>query len=342
MEPIEDILKGIKDKYSQPQEVQTVNNEEQQPVEVAQDKEEEVIVEKKEPEVNPRLLEYEKENQELKQKLEELKAYFEKVADPTQYFSSEEAFKAEQLKRIKKDLPDEVAKAAFSDIDKLGVTDLLVYDILMDVPNLEGGVEGAMELLMEKYGIENFDDIPRVVKNKMLVDANRSKQRLLELRNSVPSVERPKVLDEIFSTIDTGKQNYEKLEQEWKSSVPTVNNIVIKPNDGTPEFQFSIDAEFLEKAKQDLPKLMAVYGLDPKSPEAVERAKEEIKVAYLASNFEKIAEEYANYRVTQALEKFRRENAGMVSKPKEGEPVNNEQSGVISVINAAKKAGLRI
>lgn len=363
MERIEDVLKGIKEKYSPQGNPEQEENVEQTPPVEEKSTEAEVVEEQQteEKEVNTsgeavveddkasavnvpdeRYLEIEKENEELRKKLEELKEYFEKVSDPTAYFSSEEAFKAEQLKKVRKDLPDEVAKAAVGDIDKLGLTDLLVYDILMDVPNIEGGVEGAMELLMEKYGIDSFEDIPRIVKNKMLVDANRSKQRLLELRNSIPQVERPKVLDEVFSSINNTKEQVVKLEQEWQTNVPTVDKIVIKPNDGTAEFQFAIDSEFLEKAKQDLPKLMAAYGLDPKSPEAVERAKAEIKVAYLASNFERIAEEYANYRVTQALDKFRKENAGMVSKPKEGEPVSQETNVVNSAINAAKKAGLRI
>lgn len=287
---------------------------------------------------------------ELKQKLEEyeskatmLEEYLKKVADPLSLLSSEKVVKVAQLIEKHKDIPKDIAYEIVDNIDGIDPIKALAYDVMIKEPNIEGGLEGAMELVLEKYEVEDVNDIPRTVKNKIMLDAKAAKQKLSEMVSELPSIERPEPIDEVLKKIEPQLTSTKEVEEAWLKSYDNIKSkaqeIRITPTDGGEPFVYKIEDNYFEETKELLPRVMLSYGKKPDSEDAIEAAKQELQLSYVAENFNKIAEAYATYRVSKAVEEIKKEQAGMkVERPSVGAPEKVDGNpSVEEILSRSKK-----
>ena len=131
----------------------------------------------------------------------ELEALETKIADPITYFSSEDAYIREQFLIKNKDMEPAVLNVLTNlspnKIEKLSDFEAITTKMLIDNPDIEGGKDGAVELLSEKYGLtpeELADDenLERVVKNKIKLEAKNAKG---DLKKMYEGIEVPKKAD---------------------------------------------------------------------------------------------------------------------------------------------------
>lgn len=274
---------------------------------------------------------------------EKLKGYISNMVDPLSLFSSERVYKAEQLRKQNPSIPHDIAYEVVEDVDKLDPVKAIAYTMLIEEPNLEGGIEGAVEQVMSKYELDNLDDIPRVIKNKLLLEAKQAKESLKKLVGSIPEFKRPEPIDEIVNKYTSYSGKVKELEARWENSFdnikPLVGEIRITPKDGSEPFVFKVEDDFINEVKSSLSKIMATYQLDPETDDGKRVAEKEVKTAYLAEKFEQLAEAYASYRVSKAVEAIKREYAGMeVKKPNTGSPAKVDGNPTVEeIISRSKK-----
>lgn len=124
-----------------------------------------------------------------------VKDYDEKIAelernyDPLTHFSSKESYIAEQLRKAHPDKdPALLQDVVMSDLKDMGDMDVLAKELLLDNPNLEGGLAGAKAVLDEKYGIDRDDEdyeMSMTTKNRIMIDANKARKDLGVLKESI-------------------------------------------------------------------------------------------------------------------------------------------------------------
>lgn len=133
--------------------------------------------------------EVEKQIADLKAKNDELLAVANKSINPRSYFSSDDAYLREQLILKNKDnaeLVKHLTDLTPTKIQSLTDADALKYSIILDTPNLDGGIAGAEELLQEKYGyIDDPESMTRVQKNQLMLDAKQARARLNSLYEGI-------------------------------------------------------------------------------------------------------------------------------------------------------------
>ena len=124
-----------------------------------------------------------------------VKEYNEKIAelegqlDPLSHFTSKESYIAEQLRRAHPDKdPSLLQEVVMKDLKAMPDADILAKRLLLDNPDLEGGLNGAKEVIDDKYGIDRDDEdyeMPSVTKNRMKIDANEARKALDGLKETI-------------------------------------------------------------------------------------------------------------------------------------------------------------
>lgn len=269
--------------------------------------------------------------------LEDVIDYVERLSDPKIYYESEKDYLKYQIKRENNLVPYEVIDRAVEGVEGMDTLTALRYGMLMENPDIEGGMEGVDELLMERYGVDDLsDDLPRSVKNRMAIDAKEAKAKMAKLVDG-RAANRPKVVDEILQNVEQARHKYNEAVTAWKETqleYPTAIRI-------GEDFEFRFEQAYLDRVKEVLPEYMASKGLSPADEGAMDIVNSEVKTAYIADNFERIAEAYAKYRVSKAIEQIKAEYAGMVEQPKDNSaPADSMNDVLISLKQKAIKAGL--
>lgn len=269
--------------------------------------------------------------------LEDVVGYVEKLSDPKIYYQSERDYLVYQIKKDNSHVPIEVIEKALDGVDGMDTLTALRYGILIENPEIEGGLEGVDELLMERYGVDELTaDVPRNVKNKMAIDAKAAKAKIASLVEG-KSVNRPSIVNEILQSVTEAKTQYNEALAAWKESqveLPTA----IKIGD---DFEFRFEQSYLDTVKGVLPEYLAGRGLKPTDEGAMDIVNSEVRIAYIADNLERIAEAYAKYRVSKAVEQLKAEYAGMVEQPKDNNAPADSMNDVLnSLKQKAIKAGL--
>ena len=114
-----------------------------------------------------------------KEENEKLNSVLSEVEDPSKWFSSPESFKREQLLMKRSDISLDVAdKIVKSDIKTLTPIEKLELEMLLENPDIKGGLDGVKELIKDKYGIEEGEEIPRHIENKILIDSKSAEKKL--------------------------------------------------------------------------------------------------------------------------------------------------------------------
>lgn len=135
-------------------------------------------------------------------KNEELSTLANRKADPLDWFASEDEFIRNQfLKNKAKEFTPEavevVSKLSPAKVKSLSDWEALKMDMFVSNQDLEGGVAGVEELLMDRYGIDDADpsDWDTKTINKVKVEAKAAKERLNSLFSDIKLPERIDVAD---------------------------------------------------------------------------------------------------------------------------------------------------
>jgi hypothetical protein len=136
-----------------------------------------------------------------KKRVAELEVLETKLADPLTYFSSEDAYIREQFLMKNKDTDPAVLSVLTNlspnKIEKLSDFEAITTKMLIDNPDIEGGKDGVLELLGEKYSLTpeelaDGENLERVVKNKIKLEAKNAKS---DLKKMYEGIEVPKKAD---------------------------------------------------------------------------------------------------------------------------------------------------
>jgi hypothetical protein len=232
-----------------------------------------------------RLKDYEdikKSAEDRQRKIDEL----EGLNDPLKFFSSPDAFIAEQL-RIKNPDKDAVLlyEIATTDVSKMGDFDVLVKAMKMFIPNLPNGGAGLRDVLYEKYGIDpeidpkDWDD---KTKTKIAIDAAMERNRISDFKKGI---EMPKVI----SKEEREKFQAETLAKRQQSLSPVKEQFTKFEKFQHEEFEYDVPAEYKEKSAEMFDGMFIDAGLEM-NEENLKTAIQLRNSNFLLENFGKIKE----------------------------------------------------
>jgi hypothetical protein len=213
---------------------------------------------KKVGEYEGKLKDFEKSVSEYQKKITEL----EELQDPLKYFSSPDAFKAEQL-RIKypKSNPDALQKIAMSDVDKMNDLDVLIKDRQLFVPDAPRE-EVIRKVILKKYGIDpdtdpnEWDEISVA---EMKLDAAAAKEKINGLKSVI---EMPQVL-----TKEQKEQARIEAQSKREEAVTPLKDTFLKFDKFSHKEIEGFDFDVPEEYKKALPNMFQSMfmeaGLEP-------------------------------------------------------------------------------
>ena len=288
----------------------------------------------------------------LKEEYELMAGMIQQAQDPLNYFSSPDAYKREQLLKARKDIPVDVAsKIVTSDLSNLSPLETLKLNFRLEHPEITKDSDNE-ELLKEKYGDYEGEEVTSLTKNKMLIDSKSAMKNIEQLRSELKEPEK----FDIKSMLE-GKQNEylnqaKEREGKWKDAyekvlMDKIKEIVITDKDENGKeavsFRYKLDDEFLQAAKEDVSRLMAFKGVNPDNEEAIKSAVDEIQVAYLFKNLGKIVKAAQSEVEAKTIERMKREEQGMLNptatKPEDAKAWKNPT--VQEIIQRSSKLGLK-
>jgi len=240
---------------------------------------------KKADEYEPKFSEFENNEKKYKQQLQELQSSLKEIQNPLSYFSSQEAFVAEQLRKQHPDKsPYVLQEIVTRDNKTMDDVDVLIKNQMLETPDLIGGENGAREYILDKYGID--PDTPNTewtttVRNKIKIEANAARKVWEELKKTVqvPNIatpeqkeaERVRAKEELRTKIVPLKETFSKFDKFTEEI-----------EDGKI-FDFNVPDEY----KEDLGQMFETYIVDAGvEPTAENLANiEELKKALLLSKY---------------------------------------------------------
>jgi hypothetical protein len=239
---------------------------------------------KKIDEYEPKIKEFETKEKQYKEQVETLQSSL----NPLSYFSTPEAYVAEQLRRQYPDKSPSVLQEIVSR-DTKGVADVevLVKNKLLETPDLIGGESGARELVYNELGIDG--DTPEaewtnLTKNKIKTQAKDIRMSWDELKSKV---ELPKVLtaDEIALS------RKQKLQATLEAAKPAIDQFS-KFDHFTEEIEEGKTFDFIvpDEYKQSLPDMIKAAieaGIEP-TAENMAVLHEQKEALMLRRNFKQI------------------------------------------------------
>ena len=206
-----------------------------------------------------RLKDYEdlkKSAEDRQKKIDEL----ESLNDPLKFFSSPDAYIAEQLRILNPDKdPILLHEIATTDVSKMGDFDLLVKAMKMFIPGLPEGGAGVRDVLNEKYGIDpeiDPKDWDNKIKTKIAIDAATERNRINQLKTGIK-------LPTVVSKEERERLAEEALAKKEQSLTPVKDQFV-----KFDKFQieglidYDVPAEYKEKSAELFDGMFLDAGLE--------------------------------------------------------------------------------
>lgn len=255
-----------------------------------------------------------------KEENEKLNSVLSEIEDPSTYFSSPESYKREQLLKVRPDISLEVAdKIVKSDIKTLTPVEKLELEMLLENPDIKGGLDGVKELIKDKYGLEDGEEIPRHIENKILIDSKSAEKKLEATRMELKDFEKRDYKAQFESKRAEFDTQVRNLEEGWKGAYDKVGErikefkLTNKGEDGkeTELFTYKLEDEFINESRETLVKTMVGLGVRPDSEEGILVAEEIARGSYLAKNWDKILRAAITNAESRIIEKQDKERAGM-------------------------------
>ena len=229
----------------------------------------------------------------LKEK-DALIAELKESIDPMRYFVDEGALKASL---IKKQFPDKdpviIEKLMKGDLSKIKDFDMLVYDYLMENPGLGGDMTRAANVLLDELGIDpedNPEEWSTVIKDKMLIKANKARKEFSKLANEV---EMPEVLtpEERLAQKEQAKAELKTLWDEPIDRIAQYEKEAIKDDEGNILFDYDVPEDFRGHIKEYV-ESMVLSGELPVNEEMLNFIESDIRKNMITQNLSKILKVY--------------------------------------------------
>jgi len=254
------------------------------------------------------------EASEHKAKLDELttkekswleeKQKLEARLNPLAFFRDEKAYVAEQLRRQFPDKdPAVIERIATNDLSRMDKVDLLAHRLLLDAPDIEGGLEGAKEAVLSDMGLEvgsKPEEWDRITKNKITVKAAQARKDLEELQRSV---EIPKVKSEADLQLEVANK-IEGLKKAWTpflDKMEAIDKLQIPAEDGTVLATIDIPAEWRKEMRDELIGTALSSGTEP-NEETIKELNAIREMKFIHKNFPKLYTILENQWKSKAIE----------------------------------------
>jgi hypothetical protein len=211
---------------------------------------------KKADEYTTKITEYENNAKKYQQQIADLNSSL----NPLSYFSSPDAFVAEQLKKQYHDLsPSVLHEIVTSDVKAMSDIDVLIKNKLLENPGLIGGEQGAKDLILDEYGIDPAtpkEEWSITQQNKVLVAARNARKSWDELKSKVvvPKIQTP----------EERENQVIALKEERKIQLKPLKDTFSKFDKFTEEiepgkvFELNVPDEY----KQSLPDMFETYFVE--------------------------------------------------------------------------------
>ena len=240
---------------------------------------------------------FETEKESLTNKITEL----ESQLNPLSYFSSPEAYKAEQLrKQMPSKDPLILQEIVMQDVNKMDSFEVLVKEKMLSTSGLKK--ENVEAALMKKYGIDS--DTPReewddIAKTEIAIDAQAAREKFEELKSKVelPDV---KTQEQIKAELDSLKENKIKEIAPYQDKFKSFDKFTRKIGD--EQFEFDVPSDYKESLS-DMFKGFFVEGNLPVNETNLETVVELRDALFLLRNFDKIHEVIKKSAVSETVEK---------------------------------------
>lgn len=212
-------------------------------------------------EYEPRLTEYENKVKQYEQQVAELNSSL----NPLSYFTSQDSYIAEQLKKQRSDLHPQVLGDVISqNTDSMSDIDVLIKNELLNNPKLIGGEKGAEGLVYKRYGID--PTVPKeewdiTTQNEMLVAAGKARKEWNELKSKV-------VLPKI-ATPEEREAERVRIATERKAKLTPLQDTFSKFDkfseqiDEGKVFDFNVPDEYKEVLPEMFEKYFVEAGIEP-------------------------------------------------------------------------------
>ncbi len=256
--------------------------------------------------------EIESRNSELAQELDSLRsshAALKKELDPLSYFSSQEAYVAEQLRK-KYPTMDAVAiqKAVTQDVSEMSDIDVLALHDTIKRPGARGGEEMAKKILADDYGVDlsepssQWDEIARGKIERAAFDARQ------EIKTFSSEVEMPSAKSEEDRQADRA-QAAEALKAEWEPITPKLTSfdkITIPGQEGEEAFEFEVPQSFRDELGGFFEAMITQGELEP-TEETISFLIEQRNKEFIYQNLDKIRASIVAAERSAAEERLDRE-----------------------------------
>lgn len=269
--------------------------------------------------------EIESQFNDLKQRYTELETVAKKGTNPLEWFASEDEYIRQQFLKNKagqygEDSVKILSKLTPSSIDKLNAWEALKTDMLINNPELEGGMDAVEELLMERYSVDsnNFDEFETKTKNLIKLDAKNAKTNLKGL---YADIEVPKAVN--------FEESRKQLSETWNTPLKQIVEGLdkIKVAEG---LDFAVTSEMKDGIEEELMSDILSGQIKPSKDaagELVARARTKI----LLDNFDKVVEHIVKTKEVEIRERIRAEVENRVPLNNEAKPgETNNIAGAVS------------
>ena len=233
---------------------------------------------------------------EVKQKLTLAEEKASKSFNPKSYFSSDDAFKREQLLIKHKDNQDilrHISDLSPTKVSQMSDYEALKTNLLLDVPTLDSEEAGAY--IEDKYGFGgDADNLDKITKVKMTIDAKAAREKLSSLFDGI----------EVPDT-NSWDDPAPKIKESW---MPAAKSLVdgiadLKLADG---ISFGIDAESKNGILEEILDAVALTRT-PLTEEALGDAAGLVRSKLVERNLDKIIKHVKNLGYEQGKAEFRAE-----------------------------------
>jgi len=179
------------------------------------------------------------------------------------------------------------------DLSKIKDFDMLVYDYLMENPGLGGDMTRAANVLLDELGIDpedNPEEWSTVIKDKMLIKANKARKEFSKLANEV---EMPEVLtpEERLAQKEQAKAELKTLWDEPIDRIAQYEKEAIKDDEGNILFDYDVPEDFRGHIKEYV-ESMVLSGELPVNEEMLNFIESDIRKNMITQNLSKILKVY--------------------------------------------------
>ena len=290
---------------------------------------------------------------ELQEQIKELESLREENLllkenlDPMKYFASEDDYKVAQFK---KQFPDKDASVAYklmtADLSTMSDRDLIAQNLLLDNPDLDGGLKGALEIVDDKYGIEDGVDIDALTKNKMKVEARSSRKNIESVKAQIQLPDKIDPSSLAAKQKELLEQKTNKLKEGWsaigKEAAKSLPDLVIKDKDAdgneVEAFRYSMTKDFPQEVVDNMINYMALQGIEP-SKETASVLMDTMQKEYLFQHREDIIKAVRDDALAKAEERRLKKQHNTGEPTKEVTPVTDKSKDDTARLMADLKKG---